>query len=72
MIQKENNEKLWLIDTGSRNGTYQNGSKVTGPTLLRDKDKINIGPFSMIFHQPNAPRTFEDNQTPMNKTVFDL
>ena len=72
MIQKENNEKLWLIDTGSRNGTYQNGSKVTGPTLLRDKDRINIGPFSMIFHQPNAPRTFEDNQTPMNKTVFDL
>ena len=72
MIQKEKNNQLWLIDAGSRNGTYHNGRKVTEPTLLRDKDQINIGPFSLIFHQPDAPRDDDEGQTTMDKTVFDL
>jgi hypothetical protein len=72
MIQKEKNDQLWLIDAGSRNGTFHNGRKVTEPTLLRDKDQINIGPFCLMFHQPDAPRDDQGGQTTMDKTVFDL
>jgi hypothetical protein len=72
MIQKEKSNQLWLIDADSRNGTFHNGCKVTEPTLLRDKDQINIGPFCMIFHQTDAPRDDESGQASMDKTVFDL
>jgi diguanylate cyclase (GGDEF)-like protein len=35
--------ELILEDLGSRNGTYLNGERVTGPVTLRDGDKIYVG-----------------------------
>lgn len=41
IIQKE--DKLYLKDMGSRNGTYLNGKRVTQPVLLQREDVIGMG-----------------------------
>ena len=39
---------IWIEDLGSRNGTFVNGIKVTGPVRLEDGDKIHVGRSSII------------------------
>ncbi len=41
LIQKE--DRLYLKDMGSRNGTYLNGKRVTQPVLLQRDDVIGMG-----------------------------
>lgn len=41
IIQKDN--KLYLKDMGSRNGTYLNGKRITQPVLLQRDDVIRMG-----------------------------
>ena len=72
MIQKESNQELWLIDSDSRNGTLINGSRVTKPMLLRHQDRIQIGPFTLIYHQPGAVRQAPGESTSLNRTVLDF
>jgi len=72
LIRKENNRDLWLIDADSRNGTYLNRRRVTEPVLLRHMDRLQIGPFSLVFHQPGGPPRDADEGGSREKTVFDL
>jgi adenylate cyclase len=51
-IHAQGEFEFWLIDLGSRNGTYLNGRRISQPTRLRDGDRLHIGPFSMTFRQP--------------------
>jgi len=39
-----------LYDLNSTNGTYINGQRVQRPTLLKPGDKVQIGPFKLVFH----------------------
>ena len=39
---------IWIEDLGSRNGTFVNGIKVTGPVRLEDGDKIHVGRSSIV------------------------
>lgn len=71
VIQSQAANELWLVDLGSRNGVFINGRKVSHPTLLRDRDLINVGPFQLTFIQPNAPRLDSGTQTTMDRTVID-
>jgi hypothetical protein len=71
LLQKQANNELLLVDLGSRNGTFLNGQRVTTATLLRDKDRISIGPYRLVFHQPNAPRRDADHPTTLDRTVFE-
>jgi len=38
--------------------------------LLRDGDRILIGPFEIIFHQANATRLDDDQLSTLNQTMF--
>ncbi len=71
VIQSQSTNELTLVDLGSRNGVFVNGRRVQEPTLLRDQDLINIGPFQLRFIQPNAPRMDAGTQTTMDRTVID-
>jgi len=63
--------ELWLIDLGSRNGSYHNDRRVSQPTRLRDGDVIQIGPFRLVFHQ--ASSTGERTAlSPADQTQVDL
>ena len=53
------NDEFWLVDLGSRNGTYLNGRRVAQPTQLQNRDKIVIGDFIVTFRhaQENSVRS---------------
>jgi diguanylate cyclase (GGDEF)-like protein len=36
-------DRAWIEDLGSRNGTYLNGTRVTGQVELADGDKVQVG-----------------------------
>jgi adenylate cyclase len=49
MLQKQGDDEYWLVDFGSRNGTYQNGRRIAQPTRLNDGDQIGIGGVQLVF-----------------------
>jgi adenylate cyclase len=51
LIHAQENSEFWLVDLGSRNGTYLNGRRIFQPTRLNDGDLIDICHFQLIFHQ---------------------
>ena len=53
-IHAQGEQEFLLVDLGSRNGTYLNGRRVNQPTRLRDGDHLQVGPFTLTFHQPTA------------------
>jgi adenylate cyclase len=53
-IHSQGEQEFLLVDLGSRNGTYLNGRRVNQPTRLRDGDHLQVGPFTLTFHQPTA------------------
>ncbi len=51
MIHRQGDGEYWLVDFGSRNGTYLNGHRIAQPTRLRDGDRISLGGCELQFHQ---------------------
>jgi adenylate cyclase len=44
--------EYWLVDLGSRNGTYLNGRRLSQPSQLSDGDRIEIGGSTFQFRHP--------------------
>ena len=63
LIQAQHRYEFWLLDLGSRNGTYVNDLRVNRPVLLRDEDEIDIGPFRLIFRQSKTASPEGQRQT---------
>src|SRR5205823_7370924 len=49
LIHAQNETEFWLVDLGSRNGTFRNSSRIKQPTQLQAGDKIDIGPVQFVF-----------------------
>lgn len=47
LIQRRNNEAFYVVDLGSRNGTFVNGRRVTLPVRLRERDEMVFGQVRM-------------------------
>jgi adenylate cyclase len=54
ILQLTENGLFYLIDLGSRNGTFINGRRVSIPIILRDGDTITFGKTQLEFHVPNS------------------
>ncbi len=54
MLQGMENGEFYLIDLGSRNGTFINGRRVSVPVILRDGDLITFGQTEISFFYPQA------------------
>jgi adenylate cyclase len=52
LVQRMENGEYFLLDLGSRNGTFLNGTRVTVPVPLNDGDRISFGDFHISFHCP--------------------
>jgi adenylate cyclase len=76
MIQRTEMGDFYLIDAGSRNGTYMKDQRVRTPVLLRDGDEISIGVHKLIFANPMPARvpeitmTVADSQTTGTRVIF--
>ncbi len=45
----------WRVsDLGSRNGTYINENRITGPVALRPGDQVHIGAWRLTYHDDTA------------------
>lgn len=53
-IHSQGEAEFWLVDLGSRNGTYVNDRRVNLPVRLSDLDQIRIGQFRFTFRQPGT------------------
>jgi adenylate cyclase len=78
-IHAQDDTEFWLLDLGSRNGTYLNEQRLLHPRLLRDGDKVSVGGRNFTFHQPATPRVgpnaagnWEHTTTADGLTAIDL
>lgn len=53
MIQCTDADEFYLVDMGSRNGTFVNERRVSTPVLLRTGDQISLGQTVIVFNNPN-------------------
>lgn len=54
MIQIQHEHEFWLVDFGSRNGTYLNTRRITNPQRLQHGDRVTVGPFEFVFLLPQS------------------
>lgn len=59
MLQRMETGEFFLIDLGSRNGSFVNGRRVTIPVTLHDGDHIVFGQTELEFHCPTLSRAIE-------------
>ncbi len=57
MLQLMENGEFYLIDLGSRNGSFVNGRRVSVPVTLHDGDRITFGQTELNFYCPSQPPT---------------
>lgn len=60
MLQRMDNGEFFLIDLGSRNGSFVNGRRVTIPIRLRNGDELVLGQTEFRFYSPQFAGDVED------------
>lgn len=67
VIQVQQQGEFWLVDFGSRNGTFLNDQRIAQPTRLHHGARLRIGRFQFVFRLreagPTAPITVLADQT---------
>jgi adenylate cyclase len=59
MLQCIDNGEFYLIDLGSRNGSFVNGRRVSVPVTLQDGDLLTFGQTELRFYYPGDDATEE-------------
>ena len=72
LIQVQGENEFWLVDFGSRNGTYLNDQRILRPTRLRDGDRIKVGHAEFGFHQPRSMQQDSSKTVLADRTVNDI
>jgi pSer/pThr/pTyr-binding forkhead associated (FHA) protein len=72
IIQVQREREYWLVDFGSRNGTYLNGRRIIQPIRLHDDDHVNIGPFEFIFRLPQSAGAVRTKTIAADTTETDI
>jgi len=54
ILQHTDDGEYHLMDMGSRNGSFVNGSRVSFPISLKDGDTISLGEYQLTFHRPEG------------------
>jgi len=61
MVRRLGAADYYFIDSGSSNGSWVNGRRITLPTLLHDGDIISIGRAEITFEHPAQSAAFTDS-----------
>ena len=59
LIQRDDSGEYYLIDMGSRNGSFINERRISTPAQLRDGDSLSIGGCSFVFCRPSGDDSAE-------------
>jgi class 3 adenylate cyclase len=71
-IHVQDEKEFWLIDLGSRNGTFRNEQRVIRPTRLQDGDRIMLAGARFDFHQVGAGTVRPSTTSGGGATVVDF
>ncbi|MBI1792021.1 MAG: adenylate/guanylate cyclase domain-containing protein [Acidobacteria bacterium] len=63
IVQRSQSGEYYLIDMGSTNGSFVNGSRISIPVSLRNGDRILIAEHELIFHCPAPPPAVSSVET---------
>jgi adenylate cyclase len=69
LIHAQNENQLWLVDLGSRNGTFCNNRPIKQPTQLRDGDTIGIGSVQFTLHVDRSSAAFTQAVSTLGETI---
>lgn len=72
IIHGQDPAEFWLVDLGSRNGTFVNERRVFQPVRLREADRIQVGPFTLVFRQPTEQGVTRTDQSTTMQTMADV
>jgi adenylate cyclase len=72
IIQIQRELEFWLVDFGSRNGTYLNNRRIIQPTRLQHQDRITVGPVEFVFHLAQARQKTWHDTVGTGSTVTDI
>jgi adenylate cyclase len=56
LIQRRDPGDFFLVDLGSRNGSFVNGRRVSIPAHLHDSDRLVFADLELVFRNPAAPK----------------
>jgi adenylate cyclase len=56
LIQRRDAGDFYLVDLGSRNGSFVNGRRVSVPASLHDRDLLMFADMELVFRNPAAPK----------------
>jgi adenylate cyclase len=69
LIQRRNAGDHYLVDLGSRNGSFVNGQRVSLPVRLHDKDRVVFAEQELIFQNPTGTGVHPVSQEPTTRNV---
>lgn len=69
MLQCTETGDFYLIDLGSRNGTFVNGRRVSIPVTLSNGDRLTFGQTELEFHCPSNNRNSDFQQAAEKETL---
>src|SRR5690242_12211984 len=69
IIHAQNTTEFWLVDLGSRNGTFRNSNRIRQPTRLQADDRIEIGSIGFTFRIQQEPAGNARTGTELTETV---
>lgn len=72
LIQAQGDAEYWLVDFGSRNGTYLNNQRIAQPSRLHDGDLVRIGGSDYVFRQAKDACTVSTLSGGAELTMFDV
>lgn len=72
VIQAQQGEEFWLVDFGSRNGTFLNDKRIAQPTRLQHGDRLRIGSARFVFHHSTSVTVGLATTLHTDRTVVDI
>ena len=69
MLQCTETGDFYLIDLGSRNGSFVNGRRVSIPVTIRNGDRLTFGQTELEFHAPSSTNQFDSSQNLEKETL---
>lgn len=70
ILQSTGNNEFFIIDLGSRNGTFVNGRRVSIPVTLKDGDRVTFGKTDVQFYCPAASGEATLRNNPENRDTL--
>lgn len=61
MLQRMETGEFYLIDLGSRNGSFVNGRRVSVPVTLQNGDRLTFGQTELEFYAPNVEHVVDSS-----------